>query len=65
MVWIAALDGKVTTTSTMLDGLAEALEVPGRARAHAEKRAAEVAALPEGDRPARSDLDKLRALLRA
>ena len=64
--WIAALDGKVTDDeSTMLDGLAEALEVPERARAHAEKRAAEVAAMPEGDRPARYDLDKLRALLRA
>lgn len=64
--WIAQLDGKVTDEeSTSLATLAEALEIPERTRANAEKRAAEVAALPEGDRPARYDLDKLRALLRA
>jgi uncharacterized membrane protein YebE (DUF533 family) len=64
--WVAQLDGKVTREESMaLDGLAERLEVPERARAHAEKRAAEVALMPEGDRPARYDLDKLSALLRA
>jgi hypothetical protein len=64
--WVAQLDGKVTREESMaLDGLAERLKVPERARAHAEKRAAEVALMPEGDRPARYDLDKLRALLRA
>jgi uncharacterized membrane protein YebE (DUF533 family) len=62
--WIARLDGKVTDEeSGALAALAERLEVPERPRAHAEKRAAEVAALPEGDRPARYDLAKLRALL--
>ena len=62
--WIARLDGKVTDAeSGALAGLAERLEVPERPRAHAEKRAAEVAALPEGDRPARYDLAKLRSLL--
>jgi uncharacterized membrane protein YebE (DUF533 family) len=62
--WIAQLDGKVTDEeSGALGRLAEELEVPERRRAHAEKRAAEVAALPEGDRPARYDLAKLRALL--
>ena len=49
--------------SAALTALAERLDVPERSRAHAEKRAAEVAALPEGDRPARYDLAKLRALL--
>jgi uncharacterized membrane protein YebE (DUF533 family) len=63
--WIARLDGKVTDEeSTALTQLGERLEIPERARAGAEKRAAEVAALPEGDRPARYDLDKLRSLLR-
>jgi uncharacterized membrane protein YebE (DUF533 family) len=62
--WIARLDGKVTDEeSGALAGLGEQLEVPERRRAHAEKRAAEVAALPEGDRPDRYDLDKLRSLL--
>jgi tellurite resistance protein len=62
--WIAQLDGKVTDEeSSALAGLAEALEVPERRRAHAEKRAAEIAALPEGDRPARYDLAKLRNVL--
>ena len=62
--WIARLDGKVTDEeSGALAMLAEKLEVPERPRAHAEKRAAEVAALPEGDRPARYDLARLRSLL--
>ncbi len=62
--WIARLDGKVTDEeSEALGSLAELLEIPERPRANAEKRAAEVAALPEGDRPARYDLAKLRALL--
>ncbi len=63
--WIARLDGRVTDEeSTALTQLGERLEIPERARAGAEKRAAEVAALPEGDRPARYDLDRLRSLLR-
>jgi hypothetical protein len=62
--WIARLDGKVTDgESGALAGLGEILEVPERRRAHAEKRAQEVAALPEGDRPARYDLARLRAVL--
>ena len=64
--WIARLDGKVTDgESGALAALAEKLEVPERRRAHAEKRAAEVAALPEGDRPARYDLARLRTVLAA
>jgi len=50
--WIARLDGKVTEEEAgALGGLGEMLEVPERRRAHAEKRAEEVAALPDGDRP--------------
>jgi uncharacterized membrane protein YebE (DUF533 family) len=62
--WIARLDGKVTgAESEALAALGEVLDVPERARANAEKRAIEVASLPEGDRPARYDLAKLRSLL--
>jgi uncharacterized membrane protein YebE (DUF533 family) len=62
--WIARLDGKVTDgESGALAALAEKLEVPERRRAHAEKRAAEVAALPDGDRPSRYDLARLRTAL--
>jgi uncharacterized membrane protein YebE (DUF533 family) len=63
-IWIARLDGKITEgESGTLAGLAETLEIPERRRASAEKRAVEVASLPEGDRPARYDLAKLRELL--
>jgi uncharacterized membrane protein YebE (DUF533 family) len=62
--WIARLDGTVTDEeSGALAGLAETLEIPERRRAVAEKRAAEIAALPEGDRPARYDLARLRSVL--
>ena len=62
--WIANLDGVVTDDeSGALASLAEALGVPERTRAHAERLAREVAALPEGDRPARYDLGKLRSML--
>jgi uncharacterized membrane protein YebE (DUF533 family) len=62
--WIARLDGKVTDAeSGALAQLGEALEIAERRRANAEKRATEVAALPDGDRPDRYDLAKLRTLL--
>jgi uncharacterized membrane protein YebE (DUF533 family) len=62
--WIAQLDGQVTEEeSAALAGLAERLGVPERPRAHAETIAREVAALPEGDRPARYDLLKLRTTI--
>ncbi len=62
--WIARLDRKVTDAeSGALAGLAERLEIPDRQRAHAEKQAAAVAGLPDGDRPLRYDLAKLRSLL--
>jgi uncharacterized membrane protein YebE (DUF533 family) len=59
--WIAKLDNEVTEDEgTALTALAERLGVPERPRAYAEQIAKEIAELPEGDRPARYDLSKLR-----
>ena len=58
--WIAQLDNLVTEEEQQaINALGETLGVPERARRVAEKLAKEVAALPEGDRPARYDLAKL------
>jgi tellurite resistance protein len=58
--WIAQLDGSVTDEEqATVSALGEKLGVPERARRVAEKLAKEIAALPEGDRPARYDLDQL------
>jgi uncharacterized membrane protein YebE (DUF533 family) len=62
--WIARLDGQVTDAeSDALARLGEKLGIPERPRGHAEALAREVAAMPEGDRPARYDLAALRRLL--
>jgi uncharacterized membrane protein YebE (DUF533 family) len=62
--WIARLDGKVTDAEGWaLSALGERLGVPERMRAIAERLASDVAALPEGDRPARYDLTTLRQML--
>jgi uncharacterized membrane protein YebE (DUF533 family) len=59
--WIAKLDSEVTEEeSAALAALAERLGIPERTRAAAETIAREIAELPEGDRPARYDLAKLR-----
>jgi uncharacterized membrane protein YebE (DUF533 family) len=59
--WIAKLDNEVTVEeSAALAALAERLGIPEKPRAHAEAIAREIAELPEGDRPARYDLMKLR-----
>ena len=59
--WIARLDGKVTTEEAdALSKLGERLGVPEKPRAAVEQIARDVAALPEGDRPARYDLAALR-----
>jgi hypothetical protein len=59
--WIAQIDRVVTPEeSNVLRLLGERLGVPDRLRARAEELASEVAALPEGDRPARYELRKLR-----
>jgi uncharacterized membrane protein YebE (DUF533 family) len=59
--WIAQIDRVVTPDeSEALKALGERLGVPDRVRAKAEELAAELAALPDGDRPDRYDLAKLR-----
>lgn len=62
--WMTRLDGLVTESEeAALSKLGEALKVPERPREHADKIAQEVAALPEGDRPARYDLPALRRII--
>ncbi len=62
--WIARLDGRVTEEeSNALHDLGERLGVPERPQAIAEALVREVSALPEGDRPARYDLARLRRLV--
>ena len=59
--WIARLDGRVTDEEAKaLAELGERLGIPERPRALAEALAREIAELPEGDRPPRYDLDRLR-----
>jgi tellurite resistance protein len=62
--WIARLDGKVTPEeSDALTKLGERLGIPERPRVGAEAVAREVAEMPEGDRPARYDLQALRRII--
>jgi uncharacterized membrane protein YebE (DUF533 family) len=62
--WIARMDGTVTPAeSDALAQLGERLGIPERPRNRAEAIAREIAALPEGDRPARYDLAALRRTL--
>jgi uncharacterized membrane protein YebE (DUF533 family) len=64
--WIARMDGEVTAAeAAALATLGERLGVPERPRAAIEEMVRDVAALPEGDRPARYDLAKLRGLIGA
>jgi len=59
--WIAQIDRIVTPQeSDALRLLGERLGVPDRLRARAEELAAEIASLPDGDRPDRYDLKGLR-----
>lgn len=62
--WMTRLDGQVTDGE--LQGLAklgDALKIPEKPRSHADAIAQEVAAMPEGDRPARYDLKALRTVI--
>jgi uncharacterized membrane protein YebE (DUF533 family) len=62
--WIARLDGKVTDEEgAALSKLGERLGVPEKPRAAVEQIARDVAALAEGDRPARYDLPALRRII--
>ena len=63
--WMTRLDGTVGEAEVQaLARLGEALRVPATPREHADKIAQEIAALPEGDRPHRYDLKRLRGVLR-
>jgi uncharacterized membrane protein YebE (DUF533 family) len=62
--WMTRLDGTVSAEETAaLDKLGEALKVPAGPRANVDLIAQEIAALPEGDRPLRYDLTKLRQVI--
>jgi uncharacterized tellurite resistance protein B-like protein len=59
--WISQVDRVVTPEeSDTLQRLGERLGVPDRLRARAEELARKVASLPDGDRPDRYDLARLR-----
>ena len=62
--WMTRLDGNVDATEIVALGkLGDLLKLPARPREHADAIATEIAALPEGDRPARYDLKALRETL--
>ena len=62
--WMVRLDGKSTEAElTALARLGDLLKVPEKPRAHADAIALEIAALPDGDRPLRYDLGKLRSVI--
>jgi uncharacterized membrane protein YebE (DUF533 family) len=62
--WMTRLDG--TRDDAEVDALADlgaALRIPEAPRKHADRIAQEIAELPEGDRPSRYDLSRLRQTL--
>lgn len=62
--WMVRLDGKSTDEElAALDKLGGLLKIPEAPRAHADAIAREIAELPDGDRPLRYDLGKLRAVI--
>jgi uncharacterized membrane protein YebE (DUF533 family) len=62
--WMTRLDGTVSDAETAaLAKLGDALKVPEAPRAHADAIAQEIASLPEGDRPLRYDLTRLRQVI--
>ena len=62
--WMTRLDGLVTDTElTALKNLGDALKIPEPPRQQADAIAQDVAMMPEGDRPDRFDLRKVREIL--
>jgi uncharacterized membrane protein YebE (DUF533 family) len=62
--WLIRLDGIVDNRELdALRRLGDLLKLPERPREHADMIALEIADLPEGDRPARYDLPRLRDTL--
>jgi len=64
--WMTRLDGVVAEKETAaLKQLGDALKIPETARGHADAIAQDVAFLPEGDRPDRFDLPRVRKIIGA
>ena len=64
--WMTRLDGKMTAGELdALEKLGRALGISDGARSQADSIAQDVAFMPEGDRPDRYDLAKLRRILAA
>lgn len=64
--WMTRLDGKVTDNELgALDKLGDLMGIPPGSRQAADSIAQDVALLPEGDRPLRYDLPKLRKIIQA
>jgi uncharacterized membrane protein YebE (DUF533 family) len=62
--WMVRLDGVLDDREIeALRKLGEVLRIPEAPRAHADAIAREIAELPEGDRPARYDIPRLRDTL--
>jgi uncharacterized membrane protein YebE (DUF533 family) len=62
--WMTRLDGLITDSEVAaLQKLGEALKIPEPSRKQADAVAQDVAQLPEGDRPDRFDLPKVRQIL--
>jgi uncharacterized membrane protein YebE (DUF533 family) len=62
--WMTRLDGKVTDNELgALDKLGDAMGIPPGSRKAADAIAQDVALLPDGDRPLRYDLTKLRRII--
>ncbi|MCS6901213.1 MAG: hypothetical protein RMJ98_17205 [Myxococcales bacterium] len=62
--WVVRIDGQSTEDElAALAQLGDLLKIPEKPRAHADAIAQEIAALPEGDRPSRYDLRKLRSVI--
>jgi uncharacterized membrane protein YebE (DUF533 family) len=64
--WMTRLDGTVDAAETAaLAKLGDELKVPEGARRSADQIAQEISLLPDGDRPARFDLPRLRKVIAA
>src|SRR5882757_3628367 len=64
--WMTRLDGVVASKETVaLANLGDALKIPEKAREQADAIAQEIAFLPEGDRPDRYDLPRIRKIIGA
>jgi uncharacterized membrane protein YebE (DUF533 family) len=64
--WMTRLDGKVDQAEIeTLAKLGDALKIPPPARSAADNIAQEVALLPDGDRPSRFDMPRIRKMISA